>query len=189
MIRKNWFRNAACRGDGAKPNYTTDVAASGIVWNWAQRNGWCATSKDGSIGSYVEWALNVGECAEKPMVFACELGYVGPDTSRGEVVQIIGTGGVSLAALPAGRPAQRKQLLRFTAPADGNLQIRFRGPRGDGDTPGQLAVYEPQLELAETYDSRGATPAYFNGDTYPIAGGGLSLLAVYPHHLELEVVA
>lgn len=62
-------------------------------------------------------------------------------------VQIIGTGGVSLAALPAGRPAQRKQLLRFTAPADGNLQIRFRGPRGDGDTPGQLAVYEPQLEL------------------------------------------
>lgn len=174
MIRKNWFLNAACRGDGAKPTTLLDVASGGIVWGWAGKNGWCAASKEGSVGSYVEWTLNVGECAGKPMVFACELGYVGPNESRGEVVQIIDSDGATLAQLPAGRPAQRKQLFRFTAPADGNLQIRFRGPRGDGGTPGQLAVYEPQLELAETYDSRGATPAYFNGDTYPVAGGGLA---------------
>lgn len=189
MIRKNWFLNAACRDDGAKPNNLTDVADNSLAWRWAGQPGWCATSKDGSIGSYVEWTLNVGECAGKPMVFACELGYVGSDISRGEVVQIVGSDGMTLAALRPGRPAQRKQLFRFTAPADGNLRIRFRGPRGDGDTPGQLAVYEPQLELAETYDSRGTTPAYFNGDTYPIAGGGLSFLAVCPHHLALEVVA
>ena len=172
MIRKNLFLNAACSGDGAKPTTLTDVAAEGLAWGWAGRNGWCATSKEGSIGSYVEWTLNVGECAGKPMVFACELGYDGPDASRGEVVQIVNSSGFILAQLPIGRPAQRKQLFRFTAPADGNLRIRFRGPRGDGDTPAQLAVYEPQLELAETYDNRGDTPAYFNGGTYSASGGG-----------------
>lgn len=167
MTRKNWFRNAACRGDGAKPTTLLDVAANGLVWRWAGGNGWCATSKEGSVGSYVEWTLNVGECAGKPMVFACELGYVGPNESRGEVVQIIDSDGATLAQLPAGRPAQRKQLFRFTAPADGNLRVQFRGPRGDGGTTAQLAVYEPQLELAETYDSHGITPAYFNGGAYP----------------------
>ena len=106
------------------------------------------------------------------MVFACELGYVGPNESRGEVVQIIDSDGGTLAQLPAGRPAQRKQLFRFTAPADGNLRLRFRGPRGDGGTTAQLAVYESQLELAETYDNRGDTPAYFNGGTYPASGSG-----------------
>ncbi len=181
MIRKNWFLNAACRGDGAKPTTLTDVAAEGLTWGWAGKNGWCAASKEGSIGSYVEWTLNVGECAGKPMVFACELGYVGSDTSRGEVVQIVDTSGVWLAALRPGRPAQRAQLLRFTAPADGVLSIRFRGPRGDSE-PAQLAVYNPQLELADTYDNRGATPAYFNGDTYPRnRGGGGILLALFIH--------
>ena len=174
MIRKNWFLNAACSGDGAKPTTLLDVAANGLVWRWAGVNGWCATSKEGSVGSYVEWTLNVGECAGKPMVFACELGYVGPNESRGEVVQIVDSDGGTLAQLPAGRPAQRKQLFRFTAPADGNLRIRFRGPRGDGGTTAQLAVYEPQLELAETYDNRGDTPAYFNGGTYPASGSGSS---------------
>lgn len=172
MIRKNWFLNAACSDDGAKPTILTAIAANGLVWRWGGRNGWCATSKEGSIGSCVEWALNVGECAGKPMVFACELGYVGPDASRGKVVQIIDSGGATLAQLPAGRPAQCKQLFRFTAPADGNLRLQFRGPRGDGDTPAQLAVYTPQLELAETYDNRGDTPAYFNGGTYSASGGG-----------------
>ena len=172
MIRKNWFRNAACRSDGAKPTTLIDVAAEGIVWGWAGKNGWSAASKEGTYGSYVEWTLNVGECAGKPMVFACELGYTGPDASRGEVVQIIDSDGGTLAQLPTGRPAKRKQLFRFTAPADGNLRIRFRGPHGDGGTPAQLAVYEPQLELAETYDNRGDTPAYFNGGTYSASGGG-----------------
>lgn len=165
MIRKNWFLNAACKGNGATPNSVIDVADNSLVWGWAGRTGWCATSKPGSSGSYVEWILDVSECAGKPMVFACELGYVGSDTSRGEVVQILGSDGISFAVLPPGRPAQRAQLFRFTAPADGVLRIRFRGPRGDSE-PAQLAVYNPQLELADTYDNRGTTPAYFNGDTY-----------------------
>lgn len=172
MIRKNRFLNAACSGDGAKPTSLFDVAAGGLIWRWGGRNGWCATSKEGSLGSYVEWTLNVGECAGKPMVFACELGYVGPNASRAEVVQIVDSDGGTLAEIPGGRPAQREQLLRFTAPADGNLRIRFRGPRGDVGTTAQLAVYEPQLELAETYDNRGDTPAYFNGGTYSASASG-----------------
>lgn len=41
------------------------------------------------------------------------------------------------------------------------------------------------------YDHGRLSYPWFDGDTYPRSGvgGGLSLLALYPHHLELEVVA
>ena len=38
MIRKNWFLNAACKGNGAKPVRVIDTAGP-ITWGWSGRLG------------------------------------------------------------------------------------------------------------------------------------------------------
>ncbi len=171
MVRRmNFFLNSACRGDGAKPVRVGDTAGP-ITWGHDYRFGYSVDSKAGSSGSFVEWLFDLSDVAGVEMVLSCEIGYIGSWPARGEVIQILGEDGVTLASIPAHKPAQREQLLRFTVPADGRIYIRFRGPQARTEGPAELAVYEPQLETAATYDARGDTPKYFNGNTYPRDGG------------------
>ncbi|MEF2736275.1 MAG: hypothetical protein U0N15_03500 [Bifidobacterium choerinum] len=170
MKRTNCFLNSACRGDGAKPVRVVDTAGP-ITWGCGDRFGYSVDSKAGSAGSFVEWLFDLSDVAGVEMVFSCEIGYIGAYAARGEVIQILGEDGVTLASIPSHKPDQREQLLRFTVPADGRVYIRFRGPQAYTEGTATLAVYEPQLETAATYDARGDTPKYFNGNTYPRNSG------------------
>lgn len=172
VIRRNMFPNAACEADGTQPTQVIDVRGNTLSWRWGGQYGFCMETKEGTSGSYVAWALNIADCEGKPMVFACDVGYASTMPARGDVIQVINSSGERLAWIPAKKPENRSQLLRFTMPNDGKIELRFRGPQWAQGEQNMVAFYKLQLELASTFDNRGDTPAYFNGFTF--AGGIVS---------------
>lgn len=89
----------------------------------------------------------------------------------------------------------KRYTVQFHLDAETTVSLRLAGPATIGES---MAWYAMILASKQDYDQmRSLTDAngdplnltWFDGNTYPRNGGGLSLLALYPHHLELEVVA
>ena len=88
-------------------------------------------------------------------------------------------GVVNDAALNNGRA-----ILRFTNPTAQNLRVLFQAPNKSS----RVACEKMLLCTAEDYDAMLATGVeWFSGDSYR-TGGGLSLLAAYPHALPSRLV-
>ncbi len=89
----------------------------------------------------------------------------------------------------------KRYTTKFHLDTETTVSLRLAGPHTVGEA---LAWYAMILATKQDYDAMRAMTdnagnplnlTWFDGNTYPRSGGGLSLLAVYPHHLALEVVA
>lgn len=89
----------------------------------------------------------------------------------------------------------KRYTVQFHLDTETTVSLRLAGPHTVGEA---LAWYAMILATKQDYDAMRAMTdnagnplnlTWFDGNTYPVTGGGLSLLALYPHHLELEVVA
>lgn len=80
-----------------------------------------------------------------------------------------------------------RALLRFTNPQQQNLRVLFQSP----NMAASVTYKQILLCTADDYEHLlGLGVDWFSGDDILKTNrGGLSLLALYPHHLELEVVA
>lgn len=89
----------------------------------------------------------------------------------------------------------KRYTIQFHLDAPTTVQLRLTGPTTVGQSleycHSILASKQDYDELRALTDANGEplNLTWFDGNTYPRSGGGLSLLAVYPHHLALEVVA
>lgn len=76
-------------------------------------------------------------------------------------------------------------VLQFDNPSTRGLRVLSQAP----NKASRVAYERMLLCTAEDYEAMlAANVEWFSGTTY-LRPGGLSLLALYPHHLELEVVA
>ena len=124
-----------------------------------------------SAGDYV--LSFIGRSGSSPTFFGNRIGLVANGNWK-----IFGT--VPDSALNNGRA-----ILRFTNPVQQGLRVLFQSPNKSS----RVAYEKMLLCTAEDYDAMLATGVeWFSGDSYR-TGGGLSLLAAYPHALPRLVVA
>lgn len=157
IIRKNLFPNARCVASGTQPVYTGDI--SEISWEYEDLSGFCMGSDLEGLGAIVVFkvdGLNPGD----RYVLDCEVGYWNSGIARGSIISVETSGntdGTVLATIPSGshKPSERQQTLRFTAPANGVVYLKFRGPnpRDESNSDMKCAFYDLQLELASTFDA------------------------------------
>ena len=172
IIRKNLFPNARCVASGTRPVYTGDI--SEIIWEYEDLTGFCVVSDLEGIGAIVVFkvdGLNPGD----RYVLDCKV-YWNSGIARGSIISVEtsgDTGGTVLATISSGssKPSERQQTLRFTAPANGVVYLKFRGPnpRDESNIDMKCAFYNIQLELASTFDAAvsGGGLRFFAWDTMP----------------------
>ena len=163
IIRKNLFPNARCVASGRQPDVKTDLQSIG--WNTAGHNSISLVNQN-NLGAFACWYIPV--TAGKEYVFRCGIIYQSENTARGYIVEIRDKdgSGASLANIGDTKPSQNEQVLRFTAKSD-RVALIFRGAK---DEPGKIGVevWNPQLELASTYDAAVSGGLnFFAWDTMP----------------------
>lgn len=107
-----------------------------------------------------------------------------PTFFANRLLSVLNTNWASFGTVPAAA-LNTRHIFRFTNPTEQRIIFAFQAPNNEA-----CVAYERILLCtADDYERLSELAVeWFSGSTYTI-GGGLSLLAVYPHHLELEVVA
>ncbi|MBW3081956.1 hypothetical protein [Bifidobacterium phasiani] len=157
MKRVNLFPNPRCVDSGTKPVYTEDI--SKIIWQYSSLIGFGITSDPDGIGAIVIFKCD-GLDPGSRYVLDCEVGYWNAGTARGSIISVETSGntdGIVLANISSGshKPTERHQTLRFTAPDNGVVYLKFRGPNPQDSSNSDMtcAFYDIQLELASTFDA------------------------------------
>lgn len=89
----------------------------------------------------------------------------------------------------------KRYTARFHLNAETTVSLRLSGPHTVGESLswwGMILASKQDYDAMRAMTDNAGNPlnlTWFDGNTYLRSGGGLSLLAVYPHHLALEVVA
>lgn len=159
ILRVNLFPNARCVASGRQPDEKIEVQSIG--WNTAGHNSISLVNENDN-GAFACWLIPV--TAGSAYVFRCGIVYASETSARGPIVEVRDKdrGGAILANIGNTKPDQSEQILRFTAASD-RVALIFRGAlRMAGETG--VEVWNPQLELASTYDAA-------------VAGGGLRFFA------------
>ena len=147
ILRVNLFPNARCVASGSQPNQKADLASI----NWSSTNHFFSLVNEGDAGAFAFWLIPV--TAGSAYVFRCGIIYGSGNPARGPIVEIRdgNANGVSLASIGDTKPSQSEQVLRFTAKSD-QVALIFRGAKNEAGKTG-VEVWNPQLELASTYDA------------------------------------
>lgn len=89
----------------------------------------------------------------------------------------------------------RRYTLQFHLDAESVVSLRLAGPNTVSESLswwGMIMASKQDYDVMRTLTDANGQPlnlTWFDGDTYPRSGGGLSLLAVYPHRLHRLGVA
>ena len=154
---------------GVLPNGSTNSGIHCSVFDNATRGRILKLSRDEGAQQFVSYAFG-GLVAGAEYVMSAFF-YISPDAggyAGNAPLQVCdGNGERTLSSIVAGEYTYTGEC-RFTAPDDGRVFIKLRMPVNPGFA---CHVCEPQLELAETYDSAvgGGYPRFFAYDTMPLS--------------------
>lgn len=147
ILRVNLFPNARCVASGSQPNPKADIAS--INWNSTDHH--FSLVNEGDAGAFACWLIPV--TAGSAYVVRCGIIYGSGNPARGPIVEIRDNdaNGASLASIGQTKPSQSEQVLRFTAKSN-QVALIFRGAKNEDGKTG-VEVWQPQFELASTYDA------------------------------------
>lgn len=123
MMLRNYWPNPRAVSSGRKPTQLLDGT---IAWRWGDDGIGLNPSSAATFGPYMMWSLT-GLPAKTKMILYAEVGGGTSGNLRGPFMEVTTPSDSTLAVVPAGYPQQRVNQLSFTTPADGSINVKFRG--------------------------------------------------------------
>lgn len=164
ILRVNLFPNARCVASGRQPDLEIDLKSI----NWSPANHNFALVNSTNVGAFAGWDIPV--TAGSAYVLRCGITYESENPARGYIVEVRDNDadGATLAYIDNTKPSQSEQILRFTA-MSGRITLIFRGSKDEPDKTG-VTVWQPQLELASTFDAAVAGGGFASSPGTPCRG-------------------
>lgn len=158
MQRHNYFPNPNGLASGRQPTELLDCTFRD--WNSPGLAGWALVSTN-NVGSYAKWTLTGLPSGQRLALLAKVSKAEETDVYRGPILEVTDSSGTSLAKTEKWASAKLLRI-EFVVPANGTVNVLFRGRQKTGDTDTITAFYNTRITEA------GVDESYFNGNTMPL---------------------